>query len=361
MCLLLGFTVATAQLQYGTLSTALWLRISLDVALLPVLVTAACGLPAASFALIMSKVVGLFTTENLVLPSIMTMLFGIIFLPPFLPYVWPTLSGRARQSSAGQQPFMVPVYLVVGGAIVASLVILLLPGYSAVSRTCFIMPWLTSAFLYQILHDRFPRFVFPELPNEVSERGTGALSLAFIERARVGGNGFRRARPIPAADAVPAAGGASLSGGGLGLDAKPGRGLVPPGEQPRPGRRVPGGRVAGEVPQAPEQADLSRALAAWLRRSLLPGRMPGIEIPEIESLQEARSMLAERVKDWTKQWREEGQQAGEAALLRRQLEFKFGVLDAETQRRIATADSDQLLRWAERVLTAEKIEDIFGE
>jgi hypothetical protein len=37
---------------------------------------------------------------------------------------------------------------------------------------------------------------------------------------------------------------------------------------------------------------------------------------------------------------------GGAALLGRQLEYKFGVLDAETERRIAGADSDQLLRWA---------------
>jgi hypothetical protein len=115
--------------------------------------------------------------------------------------------------------------------------------------------------------------------------------------------------------------------------------------------------------RSPEQADLSRALVAWLRRSLLAGRMPGAEIPEIESLQETRTMLAERVQDWTKRWkeegREEGRQEGEAAILRRQLECRFGALDEETQRRIATADSDHLLRWAERVLTAEKIEDIF--
>ena len=53
--------------------------------------------------------------------------------------------------------------------------------------------------------------------------------------------------------------------------------------------------------QAPEQADLARALVVWLRRSLLASRMPDIDIPEIENLQEARTMLAERVKDWKKQ------------------------------------------------------------
>ena len=79
-------------------------------------------------------------------------------------------------------------------------------------------------------------------------------------------------------------------------------------------------------------------------------------------------MLAERVKDWTKQWREEGLQEGrqqgwqegEAALLGRQLACKFGTLDAETLRRIATADSQQRLRWGERVLSADKLEDVFA-
>jgi hypothetical protein len=119
---------------------------------------------------------------------------------------------------------------------------------------------------------------------------------------------------------------------------------------------------------APEQADLSRALVVWLRRSLLAGRMPDVEIPEIENLQEVRTMLAERVKDWTKQWREEGlekgrqegRQEGEAALLGRQLECKFGALDAEIRRRISAADSGQLLSWGVRVLRAETIEEVFG-
>ncbi len=79
-------------------------------------------------------------------------------------------------------------------------------------------------------------------------------------------------------------------------------------------------------------------------------------------------MLAERVKDWTKQWREEGlekgrqegRQEGEAALLGRQLECKFGALDAEIRRRISAADSGQLLSWGVRVLRAETIEEVFG-
>jgi hypothetical protein len=99
--------------------------------------------------------------------------------------------------------------------------------------------------------------------------------------------------------------------------------------------------------QAPEQADLARALVVWLRRSLLAGRMPDVEIPEIENSQEARAVSAERVKDWNKQWRkegwDEGRQEGESTFLARLLERKFGVLDAETPPRIAAADSVQRL------------------
>ena len=116
--------------------------------------------------------------------------------------------------------------------------------------------------------------------------------------------------------------------------------------------------------QAPEQADLARALVVWIRRSLLASRMPDVDIPEIENLQEARTMLAERVKDWKKQWQEEGRKEGrkegESAVLLKQLARRFGAIDAKIQRRIAEADSEQLLDWAERILTSDTIDEVFG-
>lgn len=57
---------------------------------------------------------------------------------------------------------------------------------------------------------------------------------------------------------------------------------------------------------------------------------------------------------------QEGRQKGEAALLLRQLERKFGQLDAKTRRRVQSADAERLLDWGERVLTAERLEDVFG-
>ena len=53
--------------------------------------------------------------------------------------------------------------------------------------------------------------------------------------------------------------------------------------------------------------------------------------------------------------RETGRVEGEAAVLLRLIQLKFGPL-ADTQRqRIAMADADTLLRWSERLLTASTL------
>lgn len=65
--------------------------------------------------------------------------------------------------------------------------------------------------------------------------------------------------------------------------------------------------------KAPEQASLRRAFVVWIRRVLLPGRMPGMELPEFNSLQdlhEVHDMLSERIKKWPEQWEERGLQKG---------------------------------------------------
>jgi hypothetical protein len=127
--------------------------------------------------------------------------------------------------------------------------------------------------------------------------------------------------------------------------------------------------------QAPEQSDLRRAFVGWMRQVLLPRRMPGAVVPELTDLQEVRTMLAERVKEWTQQWRDEGWEEGRnegrnegrkegrkeggAQLLVHLLERKFGPLDATVTARIAQADAEQFLVWAERVLTADRLEDVF--
>jgi predicted transposase/invertase (TIGR01784 family) len=122
--------------------------------------------------------------------------------------------------------------------------------------------------------------------------------------------------------------------------------------------------------QSPEQTGLRRAFTVWIKRVLLPGRMPGVEIPQINDLQEVKAMLAERVIEWTEQWKQEGlqqgiqqgmqqgMQQGEARILLRLLARRFGELPEDKRRQIESADTETLLEWSERVLTANSLDEV---
>jgi len=56
--------------------------------------------------------------------------------------------------------------------------------------------------------------------------------------------------------------------------------------------------------------------------------------------------------------RREGRQEGEALILVRQIELRFGPPSDGVRARIAGADADTLLRWSERVLTAQTLEEV---
>jgi predicted transposase/invertase (TIGR01784 family) len=98
----------------------------------------------------------------------------------------------------------------------------------------------------------------------------------------------------------------------------------------------------------PAHTSLRRAFTVWLRRVLLPARLPAVSIPELQDLGEVQTMLAERVIEWTQQWKEEGLREGrregrqqglqegrqqglaaERTLLMRQARRRFGEACAE--------------------------------
>ena len=53
---------------------------------------------------------------------------------------------------------------------------------------------------------------------------------------------------------------------------------------------------------------------------------------------------------------ERGRQEGQATLLLRLIERKFGPPSEAVLERIASADQDMLLRWSDRILTAESLD-----
>ena len=124
---------------------------------------------------------------------------------------------------------------------------------------------------------------------------------------------------------------------------------------------------------------LRRALTVWIRRVLLGRLIPQEPLPELNDLEEVEAMLAERVTEWTQKWkmegrvegrmegRMEGEAQGEArgrnAILSRQLSKRFGLntLDIRMQERLRNATPEQLDRWAERILDAKTLEEVFEE
>ena len=120
----------------------------------------------------------------------------------------------------------------------------------------------------------------------------------------------------------------------------------------------------------PEQRRLRREFALWVQRVLLR-RKPFAERSwsggeEIQDLEEVQQMLAERMNEWEKEWEQrglkKGELRGESKSLLLLLEQRFGKEAAERYRpRIEQADEPSIQQWLIRVLTAERIEEIFRE
>ncbi len=89
---------------------------------------------------------------------------------------------------------------------------------------------------------------------------------------------------------------------------------------------------------------------------------PGVRVPE--ELLEVRNMLATRMEAWMEQskqrWLLEGEKRGEAALLLRQLERRFGVLPASARDRVRAADTVLIEEWALRLLEATSLDEVLA-
>ena len=121
----------------------------------------------------------------------------------------------------------------------------------------------------------------------------------------------------------------------------------------------------------PAQNSLRRAFTVWIKRVLLPNRLPGVNLPQLENLLEIKTMLAETVIEWTEQWKQdglqqglqqglqEGRQEGEVAVLERLLTNRFGSLPEHTRLRLHSATVDQIEHWTDAIFGATTLEAVF--
>ena len=83
----------------------------------------------------------------------------------------------------------------------------------------------------------------------------------------------------------------------------------------------------------------------WKQQGLREGRREGLQVGRQEGLQEGRQI---------------GRLEGESTLLERLLAKRFGPLDNDLRARLQAASSEQLETWAERLLDAANLSDVFG-
>jgi flagellar biosynthesis/type III secretory pathway protein FliH len=72
-------------------------------------------------------------------------------------------------------------------------------------------------------------------------------------------------------------------------------------------------------------------------------------------------LRAEGMEKGMAQGMEQGMTQGERTVLIRQLQRRFGPLDAQSLNRLEAANQQQLELWAERVLEADSLADFFQE
>ena len=94
---------------------------------------------------------------------------------------------------------------------------------------------------------------------------------------------------------------------------------------------------------------LSENIRKWQERVIEESRRKAVE----EVLQEGKQKGLE-------EGRQKGLEEGKALLLRKQLEKRFGPLPDWAEARLEQVASDELERWAIRLLDAVRLEDVFS-
>ncbi len=143
-------------------------------------------------------------------------------------------------------------------------------------------------------------------------------------------------------------------------------------EHAGPDEALPAARALRETLKNPEHRDLRRDFVVWYL-GVLRNRLRGVELPELRELEDVEIMLAEKAPTWNEIWeqrglkrgrqegRTQGRREGEATMLLHQLGRRFGPLNSHIRKRVQEAEADQLLEWGDRILSAERLGDVFGD
>ncbi len=100
----------------------------------------------------------------------------------------------------------------------------------------------------------------------------------------------------------------------------------------------------------------------WREKGFQEGKKEGYEVGRKEGWDVGRAEgRREGRAEGRAEGRVEGRREGEAEILLRQMERKFGPVSDAHRKRVQQAECDQLLQWAERILIADSVEDVFRD
>jgi hypothetical protein len=105
--------------------------------------------------------------------------------------------------------------------------------------------------------------------------------------------------------------------------------------------------------------DLEREFMCELIAFEEQAKMPYVTSVERLGRQQGREEGREEGREaGREEGREEGRQQGEALVLLRLITLKFGPPSLAVREQIATADAETLLRWSERILAAQTLDEV---
>jgi len=85
----------------------------------------------------------------------------------------------------------------------------------------------------------------------------------------------------------------------------------------------------------------------------------GMELVRYEK-EHAMPVLTQFERRAIEKGRQEGRQEGQAEMLLHLLARKFGPPDSKTRARVMEAETGDLIRWLERAVTADRLDEVFA-
>src|SRR5690606_9389510 len=117
--------------------------------------------------------------------------------------------------------------------------------------------------------------------------------------------------------------------------------------------------VMAEISRSETGRDALIAVIGYLTRAKAELSREQIETIVSEAAPEAKETYMTLAEQLHQEGRQQGRQETLIELLVRQLQFKFGELSDEAAHKVASASSSDLELWAERVLTAGSLDEVF--